>query len=73
MYGHFSRQNNFSHILKVHFNSKKVIFLNLSRAETDFLAMDKIFYHGQKNFVRDNLGFVQDKNYFVHAEGRGIS
>ena len=38
----------------------------------DFLAMDKIFCHGQKNFVQDNLGFVQDKNYFVRAEGRGI-
>ena len=39
----------------------------------DFLAMDKIFCHGQKNFVQDNLGFVLDKNYFVRAEGRGIS
>ena len=39
----------------------------------DFLAMDKIFCHGQKNFVQDNLGFVLDKNYFVHAEGRGNS
>ena len=45
----------------------------------DFLAPDKIFWHGQKNFVHDNLGFVQDnlgfvldKNYFVRAEGRGI-
>ena len=39
----------------------------------DFLAMDKIFCHGQKIFVQDNLGFVLDKNYFVRAEGRGIS
>ena len=37
----------------------------------DFLAMDKIFCHGQKIFVQDNLGFVLDKNYFVRAEGRG--
>ena len=39
----------------------------------DFLAIDKIFCHGQKIFVQDNLGFVLDKNYFVRAEGRGIS
>ena len=38
----------------------------------DFLFMDKIFCHGQNNFVQDNLCFVLDKNYFVHAEGRGI-
>ena len=37
----------------------------------DFIAMDKIFCHGQKFFVQDNLGFVLDKNYFVRAEGRG--
>ena len=73
MYGPFARQNNFSHILKVHFYSRKVILRNFSRAEMDFLAIDKIFCHGQKNFVQDNLGFVQDKNYFVRAEGRGNS
>ena len=39
----------------------------------DFLATDKILCHGRKNFVQDNLGFVLDKNYFVRAEGRGIS
>ena len=72
MYGPFARQNNFSHILKVHFYSRKVILRNFSRAEMDFLATDKIFCHGQKNFVQDNLGFVLDKNYFVRAEGRGI-
>ena len=72
MYGPFARQNNFSHILKVHFYSRKVILRNFSRAEMDFLAMDKLFCHGQKNFVQDNLGFVQDKNYIVHAEGRGM-
>ena len=38
----------------------------------DFLAMDKIFCHGQIFFVQDNLGFVLDKNYFVRAEGRGM-
>ena len=72
MYGHFARHKFFSHILKVHFFSRKVILRNFSRAEMDFLAMDKIFCHGQKNFVQDNLGFVLDKNYFVRAEGRGI-
>ena len=30
--------------------------------------MDKIFCLRQKQFVQDNLGFVLDKNYFVHAE-----
>ena len=39
----------------------------------DFLAMDKIFCHGQKFFVQDNLGFVLDKSYFVRAEGPGMS
>ena len=39
----------------------------------DFLTTDKIFCLGQNFFVQDNLGFVLDKKYFVHAEGRGIS
>ena len=73
MFGPFTRQNNFSHILKVNFYSRKVILRNLSRAEIDFLARDKIFCHGQKKFVQDNLGFFLDKNYFVRAEGRGIN
>ena len=72
MYCPFARQNNFSHILEVHFYSRKVILRSFSRAEKDFLATDKIFCHGQKNFVQDNLGFVLDKSYFVRAEGRGI-
>ena len=72
MCGPFARQNNFSHILKVHFYSRKVILRNFSRTEMDFLAIDKIFCHGQKKIVQDNLGFVLDKNYFVRAEGRGI-
>ena len=73
MYGHFARQNNFSHILKVRFFPRKVTCRDFSRAKMDFLAMDKIFCHGQKFFVQDNLGFVLDKKYFVRAEGRGIS
>ena len=73
MYGPFTRQNIFSLILKVNFYPRKVILRNLSRTEIDFLAMDKIFCHGQKKIVQDNLGFVLDKNNFVHAEGRGIS
>ena len=31
-----------------------------------FLTLDKIF-------ILDNFSFVQDKKYFVRAEGRGIS
>ena len=31
----------------------------------DFLTVDKIF-------VLDNFSFVQDKKYFVWADGRGI-
>ena len=72
MYGPFAKQNNVSHILKVHFYSRKVILRNFSRAEMEFLAMDKIFCRGQKIFVQDNSGFVLDKKYFVRAEGRGI-
>ena len=34
--------------------------------------MDKIFVPDKTFFVSDNLGFVLDKKYFVHAEGRGI-
>ncbi len=41
VYGSFARQKNFSHILKVHFYSRKVILRNFSRAEMDFLAIDK--------------------------------
>ena len=32
----------------------------------DFLTLDK-------NFVLDNFNFVQDKNFFVRADGRGNS
>ena len=73
MHSPFARQKYFSHILKVHFYSRKVILRNFSRAEMDFLAIDKIFCHGQKIFVQNNLGFVLDKNYFVRAEGQGKS
>jgi len=47
MYSLFARQKNVSHILKVYFYSRKVILRNFSRAEMDFLAMEKIFCHGQ--------------------------
>ena len=56
----------FSH-LKSPFLLKKSHFQGL------FKSQNGIFSHGQKIFVQDNLGFVLDKNYFVHAEGRGIS
>ena len=61
----------FSHH-KSPFYSRKVIFRNFSRVKMDFLAMDKIFCPGQKKFVKDNLGFVLDKKYFVRPEGWGI-
>ena len=48
---------------------EKPILRDFSRAKVDFLAT---FCPGQNFFVMDNLGFVQDKNNFVHAEGRGI-
>ena len=47
MYSPFARQNIYSHILKVHFYSRRVIFRYFSRAERDFLDMDKIFCPGQ--------------------------
>ena len=52
---------------------EKPTLRDFSRAKVDFLATDKTFCPGQIFFVMDNLGFVQDKNYFVHAEGQGIT
>ena len=63
MYSLFARQNICSHILKVHFYSRRVIFRDFSRAEMDFLAMDKSFVQ-EKKIVYDNLGFVLGKNLF---------
>ena len=51
---------------------EKPILRDFSRAKVDFLATDRTFCPGQNIFVQDNLGFVLDKKYFVHAEGRGI-
>ena len=51
---------------------EKPILRDFSRAKVDFLATDKTFCPGQNFFVKDNLGFVQDKKYFVHTEGQGI-
>ena len=68
MYGPFSRQNNFSHILKVHFYSRKVILRNFSRAEMDFLAMDKIFCHGQKKFCPGQFRFCPSQKLFMQKD-----
>ena len=32
-----------------------------------------LFFTLDKIFILDNFSFVQDKKYFVRAEGRGIS
>ena len=40
------------------FLHKKVLFMDLRRAEMNFLAMDKIFCLRQKIFVPDKLDFV---------------
>ena len=50
---------------------RKTILRDFLRAKINILAMDKIFFSGQKIFVWDNLVFFLDKNYCVHAEGRG--
>ena len=42
-----------------------MLFLNnFENQKMNFWTLDKIF-------VLDNLNFVQDKKYFVHADGRG--
>ena len=42
-------------IKKSTFVKKTVIFMGLCTVEINFLAMDKIFCHGQKVFVLDNI------------------
>ena len=64
MYGPFAKQNNVSHILKVHFYSRKVILSNFSRAEMEVLAKDKIFCRGQKIFVQDKI-ILSGTNLFL--------
>ena len=42
------------------------ILNDFCKQKMDFLTLDK-------TFVLDNLNFVQDKIFFVQADGRGIS
>ena len=63
----FCTTKKFGSKLKIPFLHGKTYFKGL------FKSKSGLFSHGQNFFVMDNLGFVQDKNYFVHAEGRGIT
>ena len=59
--------------------AKKSIFTHEKHGEQhfsngqNFCPGQKIFCLGQNVFVLDKFDFVLDKNYFVRAEGRGIS
>ena len=62
-----------SFVQKLTVSSGKVFFFDLYVAEMNFLAMDKIFCHRQKEIVPDKFDFVQDKTYFFWADVTGIS
>ena len=47
------------------FQSGSFILNDICKQKMDFLTLDK-------TFVLDNLNFVQDKIFFVQADGRGI-
>ena len=47
------------------FQSGSFILNDFCKQKMDFLTLDK-------TFVLDNLNFVQDKIFFVRADGRGI-
>ena len=47
------------------FQSGSFILNDFCKQKMDFLTLDK-------TFVLDNLNFVQDKIFFVQADGRGI-
>ena len=51
--------------LKIYFQLEIFIMHGFWKQKIDFLTQDKIF-------VLDNLNIVQDKKYFVQADGRGI-
>ena len=52
-------------LLKVDFQSGNFVLNDFWKQKMYFLTLDKIF-------ILDNFSFVQDKKYFVQAEGRGI-
>ena len=41
--------------------------------QKSFLSCGQNFCHGQNYFALDKSDFVQDKKYFVRADGQGIS
>ena len=53
-------------LLKIDFQSGNFILNDFWKQKLYFLTLDKIF-------ILDNFSFVQDKKYFVRAEGRGKS
>ena len=52
-------------LLKIDFQSGNFVLNDFWKQKMYFLTLDKIF-------ILDNFSFVQDKKYFVRAEGRGI-
>ena len=52
-------------LLKIDFQSENFVSNDFWKQKEYFLTLDK-------PFILDNFSFVQDKNYFVRAEGRGI-
>ena len=52
-------------LLKIGFQSGNFVLNDFWKQKMYFLTLDK-------NFILDNFSFVQDKRYFVWAEGRGI-
>ena len=53
-------------LLKIDFQSGSFVLNDFWKQKMDFLTLDK-------TFILENFSFVQDKTYFVWAEGRGIS
>ena len=52
-------------LLKIVFQTGNFILNDFWKQNMYFMTLDKIF-------ILDNFSFVQDKKYFVQAEGRGI-
>ena len=53
-------------LLKIDLQSDNFVLNGFWKQKMYFLTLDKIF-------ILDNFSFVQDKKYFVWAEGWGIS
>jgi hypothetical protein len=52
-------------LLKIDFQSGNFVLNDFWKQKVYFLTLDNIF-------ILDNFSFVQDKNCFVRAEGRGL-